>query len=141
MMMQVSLDVLTHSLESWKFWITFLSMFVGVVIGGYKTYQWIKGIREEDFPEVKASLATVSQKIEDTSAAQLRSTEFQTSSVVRELQELRDDFRAYFNPPAPLKMVPVRSKAATKRVYKKAPKTTAKKKAVSRAVLAPARKK
>lgn len=138
--MQLNLEVITHSLESGKFWITFLSMFAGLAIGGYKTFQWVKGIREEDFPEVKTSLQTVSQKIEDTSAAQLRSTEFQTSSVVRELQELRDDFRAYFNPPASVKMVPVRSKPAQRRVYKKAPKTT-KKKAAKRAVLAPARKK
>lgn len=140
--MQIHLSALTQSLESWKFWLTFLSMFSGAVVAGYKAWKWVQEIRVKDFPEVKAGLQTVTQKIEDTSAAQIRSTEFQTSSVVRELQELRDDFRAYFNPTPAIRMVPVRSKPTQKRVYKKAPKKApAKKKAAPRVALVAARKK
>jgi hypothetical protein len=119
--MQINLDVLTHSLESWKFWLTFFTAFGGATIATYKGYQWVKGIREEDLVEVKTGLKSCTQKIEDTSAAQLRSTEFQTSAIVRELSELRDDFRAYFNPAPAIKMVAVRSKPETKRVPKKTP--------------------
>jgi len=130
--MQVNLDVLTHSLESWKFWLTFFATFGGSSIAGYRVWQWVKGIREDDLYEVKTNLKTVTQKIEDTSAAQLRSTEFQTSAIVRELSELREDFRAYFHPTPAIKMVPVRSKPVKK----------AAKKPVKRAVMksAPAKK-
>lgn len=121
-------------MESWKFWLTFLSMIVGGSIAGFKVYQWIKAIRETDFPEVKAGLDTVSQKIEDTSAAQLRSTEFQTTALVRELSELRGLFYGAFNI-VPQTLAPVRSKPKRKSATKKPAKKA------TRVALAAARKK
>lgn len=135
--MQINLDVLTHQMESWKFWLTFLSILIGTSITGYKGYQWVKGIREEDFPELKTDLKAVSTKIEETSAAQLRSTEFQTTALVRELSELRGLFYGAFNV-SPHVLVPVRSKPKRK----SAPKTTKKpaKRAARPRALAPAKK-
>lgn len=116
--MQINLDVLTHQMESWKFWLTFLSMIAVGSITGFKGWQWVKGIREEDFPELKTDLKAVSIKIEETSAAQVRSTEFQTTALVRELSELRGLFYGAFNL-APQTLVPVRSKPKRKSIAKK----------------------
>lgn len=130
--MQINLDVLTHQMESWKFWLTFLSMVIGGTVAGYKGFEWVKAIREEEFPELKNDLKAVSTKIEETSAAQLRSTEFQTSALVKELAELKGAFYMAFNP----SMVPARSKPKRKIANKTAKKTLA-----SRPVMAAARKK
>lgn len=132
--MQINLDVLTHQMESWKFWLTFLSMVIGGSIAGFKVFEWVKGIREEDFPELKTDLKAVSTKIEETSAAQLRSTEFQTTALVRELSELRGLFYGAFNT-SPQILAPVRSKAKRKVVAK-----TPARKAVRPRAPAPAKK-
>lgn len=130
------IHVFGQGIESWKLWGFLLSTFTGAVIAGYKGYQWIKDIREKDLVEVKGSLSTVVQKIEDTSAAQLRSTEFQTTALVRELSELRGLFYGAFHIPQQT-LAPVRSKP------KRKPATTKKpaKKAIPRVAMAAARKK
>lgn len=117
-----------HTLvDSWKFWSFLISTSMTFVIGGYKTYQWIKDIRVKDLAEVKtgiqtltASIDTVAQKLDETSASQIRSTEFQTQSVVRELAELRGLLYGVFHTPPmthPV-MAPARKKATTSRKKK-----------------------
>lgn len=134
--MSFNLDnvTLVQGIESWKLWGFLLSTFGAAVIGGYKGFQWVKGIRTEDLVEVKASLGTVTQKIEDTGAAQLRSTEFQTTALVRELSELRGLFYGAFHIPQQT-LSPVRSKPKRKLTVKKPAKKASRPRA-----LAPAKK-
>lgn len=99
--------------ESWKIWAFLLSTFASIVLGGYKIYQWIRGIRTEEFPTLKTGMNEISTKIEETSAAQLRSTEFQTQSMVRELAELRGLLYGAFHVASPA-MAPARSRAPRK---------------------------
>lgn len=126
----LSPDILGYGIESWKLWGFLITTFSSLVLGGYKIYQWIRGIRTEEFPQIQNSLSQVSNKIEETSAAQLRSTEFQTQSMVRELAELRGLLYGAFHVASPI-MAPARSKAPRK--------TPAKSKA-SKLAMAPARK-
>jgi hypothetical protein len=110
----LSPDILGYGIESWKLWSFLLTTFASIVLGGYKIYQWIRGIRTEEFPQIQNSLTQVSSKIEETSAAQLRSTEFQTQSMVRELAELRGLLYGAFHVASPV-MAPARSKAPKKK--------------------------
>lgn len=113
--MSLSPDILAHGIESWKLWSFLVTSFATVVIGGYRAFQWVKGIRTEDLVEVKDSLTTVTKEIRDTSAAQLRSTEFQTQSLVRELSELRGIMYGAFAAP---QMAPARKRAVPKKSKK-----------------------
>jgi hypothetical protein len=128
--MALSPDVLGYGIESWKLWSFLLTTFASAVLAGYKVYQWIKGIRTEEFPQIQGSLDKVSNKIEETSSAQLRSTEFQTQSLVRELAELRGLLYGAFHVAPPV-MAPARSKA---------PKKPAKRPAKTALAMAPAKK-
>lgn len=110
--MPLNPDILAHGIESWKLWSFLLTSFTTLVIGGYKGYQWVKGIRTEDLQDVKESLEKVTFKIEETSAAQLRSTEFQTQSLVRELSELRG---LLYGTLAPKQMAPARKRTPRKK--------------------------
>lgn len=113
------IHILGQGIESWKIWGFLITSFSTVVIGGYKGFQWIKGIRTEDLVEVKGSLATVTQKIGDTAAEQLRSTEFQTTAIVKELAELRGLLYGAFHMPQQntmqVAMTPARKKAAPRK--------------------------
>lgn len=125
--MQINLDsihALAQGLDNRKYWVSL----VAIIIGAYKAFQWVKGIRTEDLSEVKVSLTSVStkiddgfdklaKKIEETSASQLRSTEFQTSSFVREIQEMRHDFRTFYTQPV-AQMAPARARAPRKKKAK-----------------------
>lgn len=110
--MSLSPDILAHGIESWKLWSFLITSFATAVVGGYRAFQWVKGIRTEDLTDVKISLEKVTTKIEETSAAQLRSTEFQTQSLVRELSELRGIMYGAFAAPA---MAPARKRSTSKR--------------------------
>lgn len=110
--MSLSPDIIAHGIESWKLWSFLITTFITIVIGAYRAFQWVKGIRTEDLVEVKQSLTTVTTEIRETSAAQLRSTEFQTQSLVRELSELRGIMYGAFAAP---QMAPARKRAIPKR--------------------------
>src|ERR1700759_4111937 len=108
-----NIHILGQGIDSWKLWSFLVTSFATIVIGGYRGFQWIKSIRDKDFPEVKAGLETVAQKIEDTSAAQVRSTEYKTTAVGRELAELRGLLYGAFHIPSPVAAA-VRSKPKRK---------------------------
>lgn len=104
------------------------------VIGVYKVYTWVKAIRTEDLTEVRTGIKTMSskfddgfnvlaRKIEESGAAQVRSTEFQTTSFVRELQEMRQDFRTFYTNPTPA-MLPAHARPKTPRKPRAPRKTT-----------------
>ncbi len=115
--MQISLDsihALGHALDGWRFWAVLVTFLATVPITAYKAYAWIKDIREKDLLEVKTSLITVTQKIEETSAAQLKETAFQTQSIVRELSELRGLLYGAFHT-QPIAMAPARKKPAPRK--------------------------
>lgn len=115
MLLSPDSHMIATGIESWKLWSFIFTTFVTVVLTAYKGYQWIRGIRTEEFPVLKDGLGKVTTKIEETSAAQLRSTEYQTQAVVRELAELRGLLYGAFHV-APPAMAPARSrKPATKK--------------------------
>lgn len=79
--------------------------FSGVAVAGWKVVQWVKEIRTKDFAELRASvndtqisLTTLGHKVDS-----------QTSAVVRELQELRSDFRTFYTQPVP-QMLPAQAR-------------------------------
>lgn len=83
----------------------------GLAVAIWKVVQWVKEIRTKDFADLRASvsetqvsLTTLGHKVDS-----------QTSAVVRELQELRSDFRTFYTQPVP-QMLPAQSKP--KRVLK-----------------------
>lgn len=132
--MQLNLDSvhsISQALEGWKFW----ALLGSGVIGAYKWYTWVKEIRTVDLDEVRTGIKTMSvkfddgfdklvKKVEETSANQVRSTEFQTSSFVRELQEMRQDFRTFYTNPTPA-MLPAHARPRAPR-KPRTPKGTAK---------------
>ena len=106
--------ILGQGMESWKLWGFLITTFITAVIGVYKGFQWVKGIRTEDMIEVKKSLENVTAKIIETSAAQVDSTNFQTQSLVRELSELRGIMYGAFGTSQPV-MAPARKKSPTRK--------------------------
>lgn len=102
-MQQLPNTDLFHAIPMWldqsKFWI----MFVGFIISGYKGFRWVQEIRTKDFVEVKTELSSIGAKMDA-----------QTTALVRELSELRSDFRTFYISPAPT-MQPVRARSPRKK--------------------------
>ena len=60
----------------------------------FKAVNWFKAIRENDLVHVQSGINDVKSGVE-TVHTELKN---QTSAVVKELQEMRLDFRTYFSP-------------------------------------------
>lgn len=72
----------------------------------YKAVNWVKEIRTKDFVELRSDVQQTNLTIERLGAK----VDIQTSAVVRELQELRSDFRTFYAS-VPQQMAPARSKS------------------------------
>lgn len=88
-----------------KFWIA-LTGFLWAV---FKGTNWIKEIKEKDLPKMQSTIEKVSAELKEQAAAAAASAKEhtttvvngfkeQTAQLVRELQEQRQDFRAFYMP-------------------------------------------
>lgn len=88
-----------------KFWIA-LSGFLWAV---FKGTNWIKEIKEKDLPKMQTTIEKVSAELKEQSVSAAVSAKEhtitivngfkeQTAQLVRELQEQRQDFRAFYMP-------------------------------------------
>ena len=71
--------------EEGKFWVGFAT----AIIGGYKAFNWIKGIREKDIVDVKQKIDDLHTELGSQTSAIVKATELNTN----ELKELRMDIR------------------------------------------------
>ena len=71
--------------EEGKFWVGFAT----AIIGGYKAFNWIKGIREKDIVDVKQKIDDLHTELGSQTSAIVKATELNTN----ELKELRNDMR------------------------------------------------
>jgi hypothetical protein len=85
--------------------------FAAVAIAGWKMVQWVKEIRTKDFADLRTAVTETQGSID----ALGHKVDAQTNAVVRELQELRSDFRTFYTQPVP-QMLP--AQARPKRVLK-----------------------
>jgi hypothetical protein len=98
--------------EQLKFWIPVVSF--GWAL--YKSFSWVKAIREKDLADVKISVASVETGVKETNAAvaRLEATlsehiKSQTVAFVDQIKELRSDFRTFYTMPSP-QMIPARAR-------------------------------
>ncbi len=80
-------------------------------VAGWRLVQWVKEIRTKDFADLRVAVTETQASIEGLG----HKVDAQTSALVRELQELRNDFRTFYTQPVP-QMLPARSRP--KRVAK-----------------------
>lgn len=96
-----------------KFWIAF----IGVLWTVFKAANWIKSIKNTDLPKIQTTLdnqVTQAEHRMSIQTEQIVTTQKESASnIVRELTEMRQDFRTYSAP----RIVPARSKNG-KRVTK-----------------------
>jgi hypothetical protein len=86
----------------------YLKLIVGfgaVAISGWKGVQWVKEIRTKDFKDLRDAVGDTQTSLESIG----HKLDSQTSAVVRELQELRSDFRTFYTQAVP-QMLPAQSK-------------------------------
>jgi hypothetical protein len=98
-----------YSNNGLKFW----AAFIAVVLTVYNGFLWIKGIRDEDLKETNTGLKAlaVETQAQTLGLDRLKAVvESQTSAIVSELKELRNDFRTLHIYPQ-TQMVPVRARA------------------------------
>ena len=98
--------------EQLKYWLPAL----GILWGAFKTFRWVKEIREKDLADLKISVEGLKTGITDTKSAVEKmeegvgtKIENQTISIVDQLKELRSDFRTFYTIPQP-QMIPARAK-------------------------------
>lgn len=93
-----------------------LAWICGAGYAGFKAYDWVKGIRQQDFPEVNQSLT----QVKDMLGVVKQSVDAQTTAIVNELKEQRQDFRTFYAPPALplLQHAAVRGRAPARRKNK-----------------------
>ena len=89
----------------------FVIGFGGLAVAVWKMVQWVKEIRTKDFADLRTAVTETQGSID----ALGHKVDAQTNAVVRELQELRSDFRTFYTQPVP-QMLPAQSKP--KRVLK-----------------------
>jgi Cu/Zn superoxide dismutase len=98
-----------YSSNNWKVW----AALVTVILAIYRGFHWVRGIRDEDLKETNTGLKelAVESKAQTIGLAGLKEElQSQTSAVVSELKELRNDFRTLHIYTQP-QMVPVRARA------------------------------
>lgn len=114
-----------------KFW----GALFGVIWSIFKAAKWIKEIREVDLANLQKTLndqAETSEKRMETLSASAREQTEQivtgfrqnTSDIVRELSELRQDFRTFYISPQP-QMAPALAKGSIRAVKTPAKRTRA----------------
>lgn len=112
-------DILYDTVELWL-------LIIGGAWGAFKSYQWVKAIREKDLRGLKLDVTALNNDLNRQTDSIVSGFSTLESSVTRELQELRSDFRSFVRPTAPI-MVPVRARTMRKAPAKK--KMAAKRKA------------
>lgn len=84
-------------IEGWKFWASLAG--IGLTIYGaiWRSWQWVKDIREKDLPIINQEVQEVNKGVASLGVK----LDQQTSAIVRELSELRSDFRVFYTQPIP----------------------------------------
>lgn len=104
-----SITLLNHLYEESKFW----SALVALIWAVFRGFNWLRD-REKDLKVIQGDMGLLNGEVKKQTGAIEFGFERQTSSLTRELQELRSDFRTFYTAPDPL-MIPVRARATRKR--------------------------
>ena len=118
----ITVAALQWAYEHLEFWIAV----AGLAWGGFRWYSWITD-KVTTIDNGVASAATDNKAGFNSVVAEVRS---QTESTVRELQELRNDFRTFYTQPDPI-MMPVHARS-TRKAKSVTERTKAKTKAPAR---------
>jgi len=100
-------------LDAAKFWVAIF----GVLAFGSRIINWFKDIRSKDLKEIHEGVATTQVELVKQTDVLQKGFENMCSSHSRDIQELRSDFRAFFNP-YQAAMIPVRSGAKGRKAAK-----------------------
>lgn len=100
-------DIIYDTIEFWL-------LIGGGVWGAFKSYQWVKAIREKDLKGLKTDVTTLNADLNrQTQSIESGFTSLEDATT-RALQELRSDFRTFYISPDP-RMVPVRTRTMRKK--------------------------